>query len=83
VKGNFAKARSRDLCRYGGVSACVFLFGNLPASRLRLRGISWSLGRPSCGMQEGRVTVQPDVFRYFGQLCLARRGRLRRSKKQF
>ena len=51
------KFREASAHASGEVSACVFLFGNLPASRLRLRGISWSLGRPSCAMQEGQVLL--------------------------
>jgi len=66
----------------GVVSASAFLVGNHPASRLGLRDI-FLIARPPLlrDCRRGKY-VTPHVYRYLGQLCLARRGGCASKKKE-
>ena len=64
------KFRKASAHASGEVSASAFPVGHLPASRLRLRDIFLIARPPLLRHAGGASTLQPYVFRYFGQLCL-------------
>ena len=67
------KFREASAHASGEVSASALLVGHPPASRLRLRDIFLIARPPLLRDAGGASTLQPYVFRYFGQLSLTRR----------